>query len=213
MKINLEILDACFVCGEKEIEELHTKELVPKMVFRRRLTRASKIAIYLASKIKYENQRVVFGSSFGELHATANILDSINQKVPISPTHFQNSVYNTPVSYLSILSNNQNEIMTISSGDDTSKAVLKSGAIKAFDGDDLILMVVESLNIPKIDQVNNCIDYLECGVALRVKETQKEATLNVDSSNDLKLPRSCVELVNIAKVFDREKENIVEVQI
>lgn len=213
MKINLEILDTSYIYDEKEIGDLNTKELVPKMVFRRRLTRASKIAIYLASKVNYENQRVIFGSSFGELHATANILDSINKNEPISPTHFQNSVYNTSVSYLSILSKNQNEIMTISSGDDTSKAVLTSGAIKALDGDELILMVIESLNIPNIEQVNSCIDYLECGVALRVRVTEKEGNIKLDNSNDLKLPLSCVELINIAKSFDENKDNIVEVQI
>lgn len=213
MDINLEVLDASYVYAPNEIEDLNTKELVPKMVFRRRLTRASKIVIYLASKINYNNQRIVFGSAFGELPATANILDSINQKEPISPTHFQNSVYNTAVSYLSILSDNQNEIMTISSGDDTSKAVLRSGAIKALDGDELILMVVETLNIPKIEQMNRCIEYLECGVVLRVKVTQENANVSVDSSNDLKLPASTVELVNIAKAFEKEQKNIVTVRI
>ena len=65
MEINLEILDACYIYGAQEIEELNTKELVPKMVFRRRLTRGSKIAIYLASKINYDNQRIIFENVLG----------------------------------------------------------------------------------------------------------------------------------------------------
>ena len=103
MKINLEIVESAFIFAPEEIAELNTKALVPKMLFRRRLTRAAKIAIYLADRVNFERGRIVYGSSFGELLSTANILDSIEKKEPISPTAFQNSVYNTAVSYLSIL--------------------------------------------------------------------------------------------------------------
>lgn len=61
---------------------------------------------------------------------------------PISPTDFQNSVYNTAVSYVSILMHNQYEILTISSGDKTSLNVLKAGALKALDGDEILLFVL-----------------------------------------------------------------------
>ena len=169
MKINLEILESAYIYAPREIDELYTKELVPKMITRRRLTRAAKIAIFLADKVSFEHGRIVYGSSFGELGPTANILNSINTKEPISPTHFQNSVYNTAVSYLSMLNNNKNEIMTISSGDKTSLNILKLGAIKALDGDTLLLLATETLNIDRIEEVNSCIDFLECGVALIVK--------------------------------------------
>ncbi len=212
MKINLEILDAAYIYAKDEIAELYTKELVPKMAIRRRLTRASKIAVYLASKIGYENQRIVYGSSFGELHATENILNSLQSKEPISPTQFQNSVYNIPVSYLSMLSNNTNEIITISSGDKTSQDLLKAGAVKAMDGDEIILMVIESLNIKAIGDVNNCVDQLECGVALRVKVSDEFKTIEFDKTNDLKLPNSTVVLFNIAKQFDKTNKNIIEVE-
>jgi hypothetical protein len=213
MKINLEILDAAFILDNKEIPELNTKELVPKMITRRRLTRASKIAIYLANEVKYSNERIVFGSSFGELLATHTILNSISEQEAISPTHFQNSVYNTAISYLSILSNNTNEIMTISSGDETSMNILKSGAVKATDGDEILLMAIETLNIPNIEQINSCIDYLECGVALRVKLSSSEATIRIDKSNPLKIPNSLIELFNIANSFKSDEVNIIEVEI
>jgi hypothetical protein len=213
MKINLEILEASYIYGKDSIEDLNTKALVPKMATRRRLTRASKIAIYLASKVTYDNERIVFGSSYGELPSTENILNSINKKDQISPTQFQNSVYNIPVAYLSIISNNTNEIMTISSDDKTSLDILKAGAIKALDGDEIILMVVEALNIEATKEVNNCIDYLECGIILKVKLSENEANLQVTENNNLRLPNSTVHLYNLANSFDKYKKNIVEVKI
>jgi len=213
MKINLEILDVAFVMDKKEIQELKTKELIPKMVTRRRLTRAAKIAIYLANEVDYSDERIVFGSSFGELLATQTILNSISEEEKISPTHFQNSVYNTAISYLSILSNNTNEIVTISSGDNTSLNILKAGAVKALDGDELLLMGIETLNIPFIEDINSCIDYLECGVALRVKMTCELANMKLYDTNRLHIPKSLVELFNIADNYTAENKNIVEINV
>ncbi len=213
MKINLEILNSAFIFANEAIEELNTKELVPKMVLRRRLTRASKIAVFLANQIGINNERIIFGSSFGELPATANILNSILNKEPISPTAFQNSVYNTPVSYLSMLTNNKNEIMTISSGDNTSMNVLKAAAIKSLDEDTLVLIVIETLNIDNINQVNNCIDNLECGVALKVRISNKEKNLDfIDISNENNIPLSTLDMFNIAKQYQEdESKNIIEI--
>ncbi len=215
MKINLEIISSEYICGKQSIDELNTKELVPKMVTRRRLTRASKIVIYLANKVSFENGRIVYGSSFGELTATANILNSINDKTMISPTHFQNSVYNTAISYLSMLQTNKSEMMTVSSGDNTSLAIIKSGAIKALDGDTLLLIATETLDIPNISEVNNCIDFLECGVALKVKVTKEKSNIDFTSnlSNSDKIPASLVHMINIAKEVEPNRKNVIEVVI
>lgn len=212
MRINLEVLESAYAYAPKEIEELNTKELVPKMLTRRKLTRAAKIAVYLADKVSFSNGRIIYGSSFGELGSTANILNSIHSKEYISPTHFQNSVYNTAVSYLSMLNDNKNEIMTISSGDNTSLNILKSGAIKSLDGDILLLLATETLNIDRIEDVNSCIDVLECGVALKVRLTEEEATIDYDdSSHGVKSPKSLNHMLNIAKNIHRDKSNIIEV--
>lgn len=214
MKINLEILNVACIYDEKEISELRTKELVPKMVTRRRLTRAAKIAIYLANEVDFKIGRVVYGSGFGEIPATASILKSIKDKEHISPTDFQNSVYNTAASYLSMLYENKNEIMTISSGDNTAKNVLKMGAIKALDGDEILLIATETLNIPNIEEVNSCLQYLECGVALKVKVTQLSPNIDI-TNNDftIKIPNSLRELYFIAKEFDETQTNIIEIKI
>jgi hypothetical protein len=214
MKINLEILDSAYIYAPIQIDELNTKELVPHMLTRRRLTRASKIAIYLANSVDFNDGRIIYGSSIGELASTASILNSINNQEQISPTIFQNSVYNTAVSYLSMLNQNKSEIMTISSGDDTSLNILKSGAIKALDGDTILLLAIETLNIKNIEELNSCINYLECGVALKVKVTSKNKNINfMNLNNKEKFPLSLLHMINIAQSFDIQKTNVIEVNL
>jgi len=210
--INLEIIESAYVYAPQEIEELNTKILVPKMLTRRRLTRAAKIAIYLSDKVLFKKGRIVYGSSFGELLATSQILHSIGEQETISPTHFQNSVYNTAVSYLSMLHDNQEEIMTISSGDNTSLSILKVGAVKALEGDTILLLVTETLNIDNIEKVNKCAAHLECGVALKVRLTNEKATLDLNAlKSEDKIPNSINKMFTIAKNCDRDKTNIIEV--
>lgn len=213
MRLNLEILDAAYTIGEREIENLHTKELVPKMIQRRRLTRAAKIAIYLANRVDFKSGRIVHGSSFGEIPATANILRSIKDGVNISPTSFQNSVYNTAISYLSMLTSNTSEIVTLSSGEKTALQVLKTGAIKALDGDTLLLLAIETLNIPHIEEVNTCGCTLECGVALKVKQSLNSPTLECNFyAKSENTPTSILPMINIAKNFTPQK-NIIGIEI
>jgi len=214
MKINLEILNSAYIYAPNKIEELKTKELVPKMVTRRRLTRASKIAIFLSNEVSFTKGRVVYGNAYGELDSTAKILNSISVQEQISPTTFQNSVYNTAVSYLSMLNGNKEEIISISSGDKTSLNILKAGAIKALDKDTILLLATETLDIENIDKLNNCIDYLECAIALKVKVTTEDSTLDYMSlQNDEKFPLSMLHMLNIARNISSEKKNIIEVNI
>ena len=213
MNINLEILDAFFLVEKDEVKELNTKEIVPQMMFRRRLTRASKLIIELFAKLEDKEKRVVYGSSFGELLSSANILKSILNDDILSPTDFQNSVYNTAVSYASILFQNSLEISTISSGDDTSLKVLKVGAVKALDGDEIVLLCSETLNIPNIDEINSCIDFLECAVLLRVRISDKSKTIEFKDDLDSNVSKSISHMLSIAKKFDKTKLNIIEVEI
>jgi hypothetical protein len=211
MIINLEIINAFYIMEHKSIETLRTKELVPKMVFRRRLTKASKLAVELIDKVGFKKGRIMYASAYGELPATANILNAIANEEGISPTDFQNSVYNTPVSYASILQNNKHEILTISCGDNSSDRLLKLGAIKALDGDEILLLATETLNIENIEQVNACIDFLECAVALKVKVTKEQANCTIKPCNQ-KVPPSLQKLVAIAQEFDIDKPLIIEIK-
>lgn len=214
MTLNLEIIDAAYVYAKAEIDTLNTKELVPKMVFRRRLTRAAKISVFLADRVNFSDGRIMYGSAFGEVPATSNILNAINTKDHIGPTDFQNSVYNTAVSYLSILHGNTGEIMTVSSGDETSNKLLQMGAIKAMDGDEILLLATETLNIPNIEEINRCIDYLECGVALRVRITTESPTYSYEETASLKgFPPSLLHMLGVAKAYDDAGKCIVRVDI
>lgn len=214
MKVNLEILSSAFLIAKENIEDLNTKELVPQMIIRRRLTQASKLVIESISKLDIKgNERVICGSSFGELPTTASILDALYKKEPISPTDFQNSVYNTAVSYFSILNKNQSEMLTISSGDETSLKVLKAGALKALDGDELILVCFETLNIENIEQVNKCIDYLESVVALKVRVTQENASIFLDTlSVKNGIPLSISHMLYVAEQTLNQRK-IVEIKL
>lgn len=214
MKVNLEILSSAYVLGEKSVELPRIKELVPQMIVRRRLTKAAKIAVeLLGSVVHFEGGRIICGSAFGELETTANILNAIHDEQPLSPTDFQNSVYNTAVSYLSILYHNQSEILTISSGDKTARNVLKAGALKAMDGDVLLLLCLETLNIPNIEQVNQCINYLESGVALVVRATEERATMCVEKSALEGIPNSISEMLHVAQIAPTLERAIVEIDL
>jgi hypothetical protein len=210
-RIRLEIVASSYIYAKESIEELDTKRLVPKMVQRRRLTRAAKIALYLADRVGYGgSERILYGSCFGELDVTAKILKSIKDNEPISPTHFQNSVYNTAVSYLSMLSDNQQEIVTISSGDTTSLNLLKSAAIKALDGDTLLLIATETLNMEGIEELNHCLDYLECGVAMRVRLTEQAKSLEYGPL-DGGYPLSMQHMLSVAKAYEESQSGVIEV--
>jgi len=214
MKVNLEILSSAYLLGEKSIELPRIKELVPQMMTRRRLTKAAKICVELLNNVKhFEGGRIICGSAFGELETTASISNAIKDEQPLSPTDFQNSVYNTAVSYLSILYHNHNEILTISSGDKTSLNVLKAGALKALDGDVLLLLCFETLDIPNIEQVNHCINYLESGVALVVRVTEEKATLTLQKSELAGVPNSISEMLHIAQNAPKLARAIVEVNL
>lgn len=148
------------------------------MIARRRLTRNAKILLYLADKIGFKSGKVVFGTEFGECSVTAEIINAILKKDSISPIAFQNSVHNTAASYLSINSDNKNEILTVSDFGKSSTSALKVGAIKALTGDELLIACVDSLNFAQIDDMNSCkIRYLECGAAMIVKMTDKTADI------------------------------------
>lgn len=213
MKINLKILDASYLYGENEISSLNTKKIVPKMMQRRRLTKASKLLLELMNNIRFTKGRIIYGTAFGELLATSKILKSILNEETVSPTDFQNSVYNTAVSYASILHNNEEEILTISSGDHTSLSVLKVAAVKAMDNDELLLLCSETINIENIDVLNKCQNYLECAVALRVKITQEEESLFYKTNkSEINVPISMRAMLNIAMNF-KKSANVIGVEV
>ena len=214
MKINLKILNAASVLADEKCENLEEKTLVPKMMTRRRLTRGSKIAIYLASKVGYANENIIFGSAYGEVAATVSILESIYNRTALSPTAFQNSVHNTPVSYVSIVSGNVGEIVTVSDLFDTSLSVLKTAAIKALKGDKLLLLNVDAFQFEKVEQLNRCqVTHLESGVALLVELTHEKANIMIENQKYEKTSPSLWQMLEVCEKSKHYDTPIVEIDI
>jgi hypothetical protein len=212
--IKLKIISSALVYAENQIEDLNEKTLVPNPLQRRRLTRSSKILLCLADKTGFENGRIILGSEFGECAATSEIIGAIVQKTNVSPTAFQNSVYNTPASYLSIQNGNKNEIVTLSDYQKSGDSVLKTAAIKSMlDNDEILTACVDALNSKETCALNKCgVQFLECGVALKVKYTDKQANIQLDKIPLDGFLEGHKSMVALHKAFEGGK-NIFEVEI
>lgn len=180
MQINLEILKSARIEDMKKIANLNEKAIVPDMMVRRRLTRNARIALYLTDKIDDFISPIVIGNAYGEVPETFDILRCIAANETVSPTAFQNSVHNTPASYLSIVEQNKGYITTVSDLHETSISVLKVGAVKSLEYETLLLIVSDSIDFERVEDLNRCdIDIMECGIAFLVRKTDKKATVTL----------------------------------
>jgi hypothetical protein len=169
-KIAINIVSAAKIFAPIKIEDLNEKQLCSKMMVRRRLTRNSKVMLYLANECDFKDGKIVYGSCYSELEETAKIANAVLKDELLSPTSFQNSVYNTAPSYLSLINKNKDELITISSGMSTSKDTLKTAALQALVSKQKVLCIcIECINIPNIDQINRCTKYLEAGAAVVIE--------------------------------------------
>lgn len=189
MKVAYNILASAKICAQRTIEDLEEKRIVPKMMLRRRLTRNAKIMLYLADKCGFKNGKIVYGSGYGELQATVGITDAILHKEQISPTLFQNSVYNAAPSYFSLLHCDTDEIITVSSGKQTSLEALKTAALQSLVTNEPVLCVsTECLDIPRIEEVGVCTSYLEVGAAVvlqRAKDAQDACEVQKSDNTEI----------------------------
>ncbi|MGM0533485.1 MAG: beta-ketoacyl synthase chain length factor [Campylobacterota bacterium] len=180
MKVNVTIIDAAKIYAQDTPGDLNMKQLVPKMLLRRRLTDLAKLSVALCDAVGFTGGRIVYGSAYGELAPTARMLNDMYAHNAMSPTDFQNSVYNTAISYLSLLQQNREELVTVSSGDETSDAILHVGGTKALDGDEILLLGAEAINIEGIETRNTCTSYLQSAVALRVRASSEKSDIDWD---------------------------------
>jgi len=196
-KVAIKIVNAHKIYAETKLEDLDEKRLVPSMMVRRRLTRNSKVMLYLSDRCDFSGTKIVYGTCYSELQEAAKMADAVVTNGLLSPTSFQNSVYNTAPSYYSLINKDKDEIITVSSGMKTSLDTLKTAALQALVSKEQILCVaVECINIPNIQEVNRCTSYLEAGVAVTLeiendmvnaKEIQESYKIDgiIDSLQDL----------------------------
>jgi len=101
-------------------------------LFRRRLSRLSKMALWVARDCLGESDptacRTVFGSRHGEMPRTLRLLEQMAQGESLSPTDFAMSVHNTAAGLFSIWAGNQQPATAIAAG----PASLAASLLEAF---------------------------------------------------------------------------------
>ncbi len=204
MRVAVNILHAYKIYAEQKIENLDEKRIVPKMMLRRRLTRNAKIMLYLADKCEFKGGKIVYASAFGELQATAGITDAILEGTQISPTLFQNSVYNSAPSYFSLLNGDKDEIITISSGNKSSLDALKTAALQTLVSGERVLCVgTECLDIARIEEVNSCTSYLESGAGIVIEIAKDETdAVEFESIKEDGIIESLQDLFSLVKMSE-----------
>lgn len=209
MQINLEILAFASVEDNEKCSSLNEKIIVTDMMLRRRLTRNARIGLYLNDQIGDWESSVVIGNAYGEVAESFDILKSIASHETVSPTAFQNSVHNTPASYLSIVGKNKGYVTTVSDLHETSQAVLKVGAVKALSHNSLVLIVCDAINFERVDELNRCdITMKECGVALKVRYTEQNATIQLNQKKFIGYSPSIWSMLEIVE-HCRVNQNVI----
>ena len=210
-KVALKIVSASKIYAPTKIEDLDEKRIVPHMMTRRRLTRNSKVMLYLADKCEFKDGNIVYGSCYSELGETAKISEAVLNNDILSPTAFQNSVYNTAPSYFSLINKDKAEIITISSGMKTSLDTIKTAALQALvSGERVLCVAIECINIKNIEQVNKCCDYLEAGAGI-VVEIDNDASY-AKEIEELSMPGmmdSLIDLMSVVNMYENGIDKIL----
>ncbi len=211
-KVALKIISAAKIYAPGKIENLDEKKLVPHMMTRRRLTRNSKVMLYLSDKCDFKEGKIVYGSCYSELEETAKISEAVLTNDILSPTAFQNSVYNTAPSYFSLINKDKDEIITISSGMKTSLDTLKTAALQALvSGQRVLCVAVECINIKNIETINRCTKYLEAGAAVVVEISDDIS--NAKDIKDVKIPGMIDSLKDLMSVVNMYEDGIQTIRI
>jgi len=210
-KVVLKISNAAKIYAKTKIENLEEKRLVPNMMMRRRLTRNAKVLLYLSDKCGFNNGKVVYGSCFSELEETAKIANAVLDGGLLSPTSFQNSVYNTASSYFSLINKDRDEIITISSGMKTSKETIKTAALQALiSGEKVLCVCVECINVKNIEEINRCAKYLEAGAALVLEVSEDlSGAKEIEDKKEVGMMDSLKEIMSAVDMYECSNDKIL----
>lgn len=214
MQINIEILGCAKVEEAEKCTALNEKTIVSDMMLRRRLTRNARISLYLADQLGDMSSPIVIGNAYGEVAETFDILKAIVSKETVSPTAFQNSVHNTPASYLSIVGQNKGYVTTVSDLHDTSMAVLKVGALKSLKFDFMVLIVTDSIEFERVDELNRCgITQKESGVALKICRSTQEPNVVLKGKKFIGYSPSVWSMLEIEELCQEKEKVILGIEI
>lgn len=204
MNVNIEIVNSALIHNNIHIEALNEKELVKNMMIRRRLSRSSKILIYLADKCNFQEGKMIYGSAYGEVIDTIKILEAIKENEMVSPTAFQNSVYNTAASYHSIIHSNKSELLTLSCGNNTSYNVIQQAALSLLSNEEVFVCVVEAVNFEGVEVLNKCDMEMEYGIGFTLRKTDKKVNSDVVVEEQNGVPSSILWMKNL---YDLDQKN------
>ena len=71
----------------------------------------------------------------------------------------------------------------------------------------------EAINIPNIDEVNNCTDYLESGVALTLVPTDREATVEVREQKHTGFAPSLWAMLDVVRACEDTQGAVIALQL
>lgn len=132
------------------------QQLIP-MKIRRRLSKASKLA--LASSLEVNQQlddqpidSIIFASQHGELSHTVNILNDLAQENVLSPMEFSQAVHNTASGLFSIIEKINTPATSIACGKDTFLMAMLDALIQLNSIQNKILFTIFDENILPIYQ-------------------------------------------------------------
>ena len=148
---------------------------------RRRLNFLSKIFFHVVNKCEptAREMPIVYGSRYGELPRTINILKSLGQEELISPTDFSHSVHNTPVALYSIFTKNHQPMNAIAAGEDSLMAtIIETAALFHTEKKDALLVFVEDKMPEPYTQPNPEEAIHSYGIALLVSADNPQFTLS-----------------------------------
>lgn len=156
---------------------------------RRRLNFLSKIFFHVVNVCEPSARDIpiVFGSRYGELPRTMNILKSLGINEPISPTDFSHSVHNTPVALYSIFAKSQQPVNAIAAGEDTFMATLLETTAQFHSSNKDVLLVFAEDKLPDpYTRSNPEESELAYGIALLVSAEKPKLTLAWQKNGPLK---------------------------
>lgn len=122
---------------------------------RRRVTATIKLALQVAQEVMAQihldagTVRTVFASSGGDSEVLDKICVALTQPDrPVSPTHFHQSVHNTPAGYWAIATGCMQPSLSLSAYDDSFAAGLREAAALAWADQARVLLVAYDLPLP-----------------------------------------------------------------
>jgi hypothetical protein len=133
---------------------------MPRML-RRRLSRMTKMALYVAEQCAKENKDLynIFCSGRGEYDHSFKVLNEICSGEDVSPASFGASVHNTSQGLFSIFQSNQQPALFLSGHSNTLEQAISVACAKLVDGEEQVLVVYHDDILPGI--------YLEDAQALK----------------------------------------------